>query len=388
MTTILFEHHHLYYLPQFMPMIKEMKSRGSYQIAVSLSRDASPEERTIFHNAIETLDVQLIEARSETERRSVLLNQEFDVIVVGNKGHIATIVGANSLVVMAYHGIGLKRSYYRDISQRVDLRAVESDERFRELQAQGQRGLVLCGFPKLDPLLGKNGFDKKQWLEDRGMDPEKKVVLYAPTFYPSSLGQMLPMLPELSNRANVIIKLHHFSWFMPKYKEHHEKCETLASHAKHIHLAPPDEYDILPYYRVSDILVSDISSTLFEFLALNRPIIQADFSDLRLKHRLFPWLVGRRLDRKRFHEMKFAYRCDSPGRIHFFVDDAFKHFDEMSNLRSQASERFLYKLDGKASARLVDAIENKLARTSHRLSKRTSPAADAGLVRNSGQRRT
>jgi len=371
-TTILFEHHHLYYLPQFIPVIEEMKSRDSFQIAVSLSHDASPKERTIFRNAIGLLDIELIESHSETERRSILLSRGFDVIVVGNRGHIETIADNNSLVVMAYHGIGLKRSYYRDTSPRVGLRAVESEERFQELQAQGQRNLVLCGFPKLDPLSGLNGFDHDRWLEDRDLDPGREVILYAPTFYPSSLGQMLPILPELSKWANVIIKLHHFSWFMPKYRAHHVKYEGIASRTEHIHLAPPDEYDILPYYRVSDLLVSDISSTLFEFLALNRPIIQADFADLRPKHRLLPWLIGRRLDSRRFHEMEFTYRCDSPDRIRILVDHAFKHLDEMSSQRSKAADRFLYRLDGKASARLVDAIEDRLSRTSHRLSKRNS----------------
>ena len=34
---------------------------------------------------------------------------------------------------------------------------------------------------------------------------------------------------------------------------------------KNINLIPNEKFDIIPYYKVADILVSDISSTLFEF---------------------------------------------------------------------------------------------------------------------------
>ena len=44
---------------------------------------------------------------------------------------------------------------------------------------------------------------------------------------------------------------------------------------KNIYLVPNEQFDIIPFYRIADLLVSDISSTMFEYLPLNRPIIQA-----------------------------------------------------------------------------------------------------------------
>ena len=54
---------------------------------------------------------------------------------------------------MVYHGIGLKQTYYRDITDRIDIRVVESKERYDILQKQGQKNLVLTGYSKCDPLI-------------------------------------------------------------------------------------------------------------------------------------------------------------------------------------------------------------------------------------------
>ena len=66
---------------------------------------------------------------------------------------------------------------------------------------------------------------------------------------------------------------------------------------KNIFLVPNEQFDIIPYYRIADLLVSDISSTMFEYLPLNRPIIQAECYTLRLKHRIFPHRFWKRLDK-------------------------------------------------------------------------------------------
>ena len=44
----------------------------------------------------------------------------------------------------------------------------------------------------------------------------------------------------------------------------------------------------------------------------------------------------------------------------YVVHEILENCDEMSPQRHAAAERFLFRTDGKASARLVDAIEEKL----------------------------
>ena len=111
MTTILFESHHLYYLPHFEPIIAELKRRGGYEIAASIPLTVATDERQLFAESAQKLGVEIISDRDEKERVAKLRQREFNAIVVGNVGRVEAIAAENSVVVMVYHGIGLKQSY-------------------------------------------------------------------------------------------------------------------------------------------------------------------------------------------------------------------------------------------------------------------------------------
>ena len=111
-------------------------------------------------------------------------------------------------------------------------------------------------------------------------------------------------------------------------------------------------------YKIADLLVSDISSTMFEFLPLNKPIIQAECYTLRLKHRIFPHRFWKRLDLKRLEDIDFTYKIQSARDLFSRVYYELNNVEEMQNHRKKASEFYLYKNDGKASSRLLNALEN------------------------------
>ena len=117
-------------------------------------------------------------------RISKIKEKSFDIIIVGNIGQLKKVVNDNELTVMIYHGIGLKKSYYNDIDDRIDLRFVESEPRMKELVSHGHENLVLSGFTKCDPLV-KN--DHNSIIRSIGLDTKLKTILYAPSFYPSSI---------------------------------------------------------------------------------------------------------------------------------------------------------------------------------------------------------
>ncbi len=360
MTKVFFEHHHLYYLPQFIPIIREMQKRASYHIVASISNKVDEQEIRVFKKAIKELGIDYLEAAGEKERRKKIREQAFDVLLTGNKQYLTEIAASNTLVVMVYHGIGLKKSYYRDMSPRVNLRAVEAKERYEILRKKGERGLVLCGFTKLDPLVKTDKNNLEKIAADFGLSGDKKTVLYAPTFYPSSIELLLPELTAIANRVNVLIKLHQFSWTKKKYSHHHRQAQAIAELHPHVHLIPPDHFNILPYYQMADILITDISSTLFEFLALNRPIIQTEFSRRRWKHRLIPWLLKSRLDMDRYERIDFTCRLSEPMLLEWCLKQILDKPDTMESARLRARDRFLFQLDGNASGRLVDAIEERI----------------------------
>ena len=215
MIKVLFENHHLYYLPNFIPVMEEMRKRKKYEIFASIPFMMDKEEKSTFVSACNKLNIDTIVAESEESRISKIKKKSFDLVIVGNIGQLKKVINDNELTVMIYHGIGLKQSYYNDIDTRIDLRSVESEPRMKELISHGHQNLVLSGFTKCDPLVTKN---YNSMTTGMGLDTNLKTILYAPSFYPTSIDKLIPILPKLSCETNLIIKLHNFSWYQDQYR--------------------------------------------------------------------------------------------------------------------------------------------------------------------------
>ncbi len=358
MYTVLFECHHLYYLPNFIPVIQEMKKREKYNLSISIPFNSNNREKNIFIDTVKSLGIKLIEAESEKQRLIKIKKKNFDIIIVGNVGQLNKITNKDTIAVMVYHGIGLKQSYYIDTDSRIDIRAVESLPRLDELKKNRHDNLVLTGFTKCDPLKNKRSpID----LEKLKFSRKKKTMLYAPSFYPSSIEKILPYLPELAKDINIIIKLHDFSWHKKRYSHQSEEMLKIEREYPNIFLVPAEDYNIIPFYRLADILLSDISSTIFEFLYLNKPIIIADFYTLRLKHRFFKKIFFKKIDMKRMKGIDFADRVKDPENLQKILSETIHDPSKYKQQRKKAQKEYLYKTDGKASWRLVNNIELNLS---------------------------
>ena len=109
---------------------------------------------------------------------------------------------------------------------------------------------------------------------------------------------------------------------------------------------------------MADLLISDISSTLFEFLPMDKPIIQANCFKLRFKHKIFNKRFMRKLDLSRLSNIDFSYKINRPTDLLSRAFYALENPKEMSDKRRIALESYLHSFDGKASSRLVDSIED------------------------------
>jgi CDP-glycerol glycerophosphotransferase (TagB/SpsB family) len=359
MKKILFETHHLYYLPNFIPIIEALRSKGGYDIYVSIPQYMQERERELCYGACSSMGIQVINADLEATRVEEIKSANFDVIVVGNVGQLRKIVSESTIAVMVYHGIGLKQSYYNDIDQRIDIRAVESEARYNKLKDQGHQNLALTGYTKLDPLFSYNDQEKNNTKAKLGINNDLPTLLYAPTFYPTSFDKLATEFEFLSTEFNVIIKLHNFSWFQSRYTYQSILAKEIASRSENVYLLDNSVYNIIPYYMISDVLISDISSTIFEFLPLDRPIIQAECLSLRMRHRIFKRRFLKKLDIPRMQELDFVYKVENPSELFRSVSFACDCPEEMSELRQEAHDYFFYKRDGNASVRLINKIEKR-----------------------------
>ena len=113
---ILFETHHLYYWPNFRPIVDEMIVSENFEIHVSMPRRNLTLQQNILKKQCDNLSIKFITADSEQKRVEKIYNEAFDIIIVGNVGKLNKIVNDKTIAIMVYHGIGLKQSYYKDIN--------------------------------------------------------------------------------------------------------------------------------------------------------------------------------------------------------------------------------------------------------------------------------
>ncbi len=181
-------------------------------------------------------------------------------------------------IVNIGHGTISKGWFYslNKISQRencADLLCVPGEIHKERLQKQVYKKILVTGMPKLDNCFN-NSIQKEQILKKFNLDPEQKTILLAPTF-----NEEFSILPFLNNHninnifpdyLNLIVKLHGVST-----GKDYQVFNTLKSNRqKNIYIA--ENYDVDELFIASDILLSDVSSIIYEFAALNKPVILFD----------------------------------------------------------------------------------------------------------------
>lgn len=126
------------------------------------------------------------------------------------------------------------------------------------------------GWPRQDWIKENlHSFDKEkeELLRQSG---RKRLVLYAPTFSPSltSLPCLKEALVELVREKDVlvIIKLHPLT-----RQEWADAYKALARENENIIWI--DDFSVTKYQIMADVMISDTSSTIYEFLLLNKPVI-------------------------------------------------------------------------------------------------------------------
>lgn len=112
--------------------------------------------------------------------------------------------------------------------------------------------------------------EKAQLLREHGCE---RIVLYAPTFSPrlTSLPKIKRALIELVEQKKVLllIKLHPLTCqeWVDEYKE-------LARQYQHIIFE--EDFAVTKYMLMADVMISDTSSTIYEMLLLDKPVITLD----------------------------------------------------------------------------------------------------------------
>jgi len=362
---IVFDAYHLYHLPQFDPVINLIKDDDRFDLFLTSSPEIEPREYDLTKRILSKYNCAVVLADNEHERAKKIRGLSPQVLICGwSRYPIHEIVPDNTLVGMIYHGIGVKPSYWRDNSSRLNVRFVEGPFRMRQLREEGiQTDLELTGFPKIDPLFNGEIGSQKEVLQSLGLDPNKKTILYAPTFYPSSFENFGMNLPVLTKGCNLIIKLHQWSFFMKKFggvnlRRHIKLVNKIQLKYPETVVIKPENYNIVDLYRAADVLVTEASSTIYEMMAERKHVIICDFYKKKVGHLISPGRIfQRRLDPDMHINMTdFCYHIKAPKELPLILDCCFNKPDPFVELREKYISEMLYKLDGKSAERIRDAI--------------------------------
>ncbi|MCQ2076273.1 MAG: CDP-glycerol glycerophosphotransferase family protein [Bacteroidaceae bacterium] len=109
--------------------------------------------------------------------------------------------------------------------------------------------------------------DRNQYLTQYG---KSHIVLYAPTFSPSltSLPFMRESLRTFARKEDVVVLLKFHPLTAQKYLDEYRQ---LADEEENIVWI--DDFNVTKYMLMSDVMISDTSSTIYEFLLLDKPVI-------------------------------------------------------------------------------------------------------------------
>lgn len=176
--------------------------------------------------------------------------------------------------IQVFHGYAAEKKDHWVIRRYFDLYLTQGPfftEKFTELSRKyGDFEVLETGWPKQDWIKAHwHDFDeeREKLLKEHG---RKQIVLYAPTFSPSltSLSALKEALVHLVKEKDVVLLLKFHPLTRPEwiaeYKELAQKEE---------HIVWVDDFNVTKYQLMSDLMISDTSSTVYEFLLLGRPVI-------------------------------------------------------------------------------------------------------------------
>jgi len=351
---IWFDTAHLYYMTQFQPVRRELERRGAECRFAFYRRE---ESRAASELAAQRLAIEPVWVASKEEAFELYRREAPDWVVFGIAFSLAKDLPRPTRTAMLYHGIGMKADVYHPSLMGMDVRFVEGPHYTRELlKLYPDARLSEVGYAKTDPLFGPPEDCPRFDLAAAGLDPAKPTLLYAPTFYPSSFPLMADEWPQQLADCNLIVKAHQFSYFNPRCRSHRRKM-TIWSRSPNVHVVPPEEYDAVPYMAVSDLMISDASSVLFEFAAQDRPVVWCDFLKLRWTYRgPFKQRFLRRMDGSIRQYADIAAHAARYADLERVVRAELAAPMRFSAARRRHTAELIGKTDGKVSQRIADHL--------------------------------
>jgi len=252
------------------------------------------------------------------------------------------------------HGSGDKR--YGGSAENLlsyDFLFVSGEKQIAKLKDEGleipEEKLVKVGNPRFDAYV-KGELKREAISQYLGIkDPTRKTILYAPTWRwgnGSLLSHYQLFCERLTPEYNLIIRPHfHDRRLIPKMR-----AWIWANKIRNVYFSNPAsflQHDTMEAFAISDLLISDTSSTAYEYLITGNPvvIVETGFKDL---HPMPPEL--------NIHSIATRFEKNTSSPIETVVQNAISQHARADY--EQLRNNCYYFNDGKSTGRIVDFIHS------------------------------
>lgn len=357
---IFFDAAYLYYLPHFEPVIDALlpsagdDSRDSNQPTIKVIFTLPPPQPILESLAAKNVTSEVIES---DQRLDYYQNHSPDWIIFGHAAEIAESLNNTCNTALILHGLGPKSTYYNASSAAIQYRFVESEARQEKLQQlYPNKQFVTTGYTKLDPIINDSSIIME--LTDLGLDPNKPTLLYSPTFYPSTIENFPRDWPADFSDYNILLKPHYLSLIKSAYKKQRQLLQHWGTF-DNVYLAQESEQNLVPFMATADLMISETSSALFEFIALDKPVVIAHFLKLRWGYRgLLKFRLNKRLsdDYQLFQSM--GTNIDHYHQLKQAVESNLQDHSLYQPARHSITQQVVGKIDGHCAERIATFILN------------------------------
>lgn len=273
---------------------------------------------------------------------------EPDVTIVADACH--SMIPQLRQVINVGHGMICKGAFYTDkpqvrrenISEMLLVPGPWHKERLRE---NVFIPIVITGFIKSDQLFGPDAVSRKEFCKKQHIDPDKKIILFAPTYNPelSAIPCVEDKIADLAdNDTTLLIKLHNLT------TEHWKQMYSdLAARNPNIHYLTDNDYSGM--MNAADLLVSDVSSIFIEFILLDKPVVLFDNPKMNQFELYDPTEIE-------YLTRDAAVSVDCADEMIHAVKNELSHPGRLSAKRREYAEKLDYKRDGKSAQRATQTI--------------------------------
>jgi len=255
--------------PMFESLFEYLRGRNDVrEIVICLPNLPNLTNSGTNHHLVEK--ILNLGARIVTDPRKANADVTFIADTIAGKVH-----GCGRIVNVGHgtisKGYYFTESVWTERENWVDMLCVPGEYARERMSAILKIKVVATGMPKLDPVFSGH-HTKSALCSALGLNPSKKIVLYAPTFNLnlSSVFAFADSFHRLDSPDRyVLIKLHGST--LPNLIEQYRR---IAKNSRQIIFI--ENNNIAPYIGGADIMISDVSSAFMEFMALNKPVILYD----------------------------------------------------------------------------------------------------------------